>query len=110
MVDEEIDVREVLRRLDQVARMVVVGDRTQRQSLVDAEAPHSELPRFLEHRVGDLLVVDEPAVLESLGAGPGVRLPGVDLQRFRLQLHEVEIGLAELRASPGHARAFGATA
>ena len=81
MVGEEVDVREVLRRLDEVARMVVVGDRAERQPLVHADAPHTELARPLEHRIGDLLVVDEPAAVESLGRGARVSLPGVDLER-----------------------------
>jgi hypothetical protein len=70
VVDEEIDVGEVLRRLDQVPRMVVVRDRTERQALVDAEPAYTGLARSLEHGIGDLLVVQEPAVLESLGGSP----------------------------------------
>ena len=97
VVDEEVDVREVLGGLDEVARMVVVGDGPERQALVDAEAPDAELAGLLEHRVGDLLVVQEPAAIEALGRGPRVGLPGVDLERGRLHVHEVEIGLAELR-------------
>ena len=85
------------RGLDEVARMVVVGDGAQRQPLVQADAPDPELARPLEHRVGDLLVVHEPAAVESLGRGARVALPGVDLERGRLQVHEVEVGLAELR-------------
>jgi hypothetical protein len=63
---------------------------------VHAEAPHPERPRLLKHGIGNLLVVDKPAVIEPLGRGPRVCLPGVDLERGRLQVHEVEVGLAEL--------------
>ncbi len=77
--------------------MVVVGDGAEGQALVEADAPDPELPGPLQHRIGDLLVVDEPAAIEPLGGGAGVSLPGVDLERGRLHVHEVEIGLAELR-------------
>ncbi len=40
----------------------------------------AELARPLEHRVGDLLVVHEPAPVEALGRGAGIALPGVHLQ------------------------------
>ena len=88
--------REIPGRLDQVARVVVVRDGPERQPLVQAHAPHAELARPLEHRVGDLLVVDEPAAIESLGSGSGISLPRVHFERGGLLVHEVEIGLAEL--------------
>jgi hypothetical protein len=64
---------------------------------VQADAPDAQLARALEHRIGDLLVVDEPAAVESLGRGARVSLPRVDLERRRLHVHEVEVRLAELR-------------
>src|SRR5438105_3166512 len=97
VVDEEVDVREIGGRLDQVAWMVVVRNGSEGQSLVSAEAPHAERTGLLEHGIGDLLVVDEPASIEPLGGGPGIRLPGIDLERRRLEVHEVEIGAPELR-------------
>src|SRR5262249_2729498 len=96
MVDEKVDVWEILGRLDQVARMIVVLDGTEGESLVHAEAPYPKRASLFEHRVSDPLVVDKPATIKPFGSSPGVRLPGVDLEGGRLQVHEVEIGLAEL--------------
>ncbi len=97
MVDEEVDVGKIPGGLDEIARVVVVGHGAQRQPLVDAEATHTGLARLLQHGIRELLVVEEPAVIESLRRRPRVRLPGVDLERRGLLVHEVEIGLAELR-------------
>src|SRR5213592_1367582 len=86
VVDEKVNIRKILRRLDQVARMVIVRDGPEGESLMYAEAPYPERASLLEHGVGDLLVVDEPAVIEPLGGGPGIRFPGVDLEGGRLQV------------------------
>src|SRR2546430_4102678 len=97
MVDEEVNVREILGRLDQVARVVILRDRAERQALVHAEASDPECPRLLEHGIGDALVIEEPAPVEALRSRPSVSFPGVNFQGGHLELHEVEIGLAELR-------------
>src|SRR6266850_1578694 len=96
MVHEEVHVREIRGRLDQIARMVVLHDRSERQALVHAETTYPERTGLLKHGIGDALIVEEPAAIEALRRGPRVCLPGVDLERGRLHLHEVEIGLAEL--------------
>ena len=96
VIEEEVEVREVPRGLDHIAWMVVVGDGAERQALVQADPLDAELARPLEHRVGDLLVVHEPAPVEALGRGARVPLPGVHLEHGGLLIHEVEVGLAEL--------------
>ena len=97
MIGEEVDVGEVPRRLDEVARVIEVRHRAQGQALVHAEPLHAEAAGPLQHGIGDLLVVHEPAAVEALGRGAGVGLPRVHLERGRLHVHEVEVGLAELR-------------
>ena len=59
------------------------------QQVLDAE-----LLRPLPERVGDLLVVHEPGLLAELG--PGVHLPGVDLQVLDLPLHLLQLLRAEV--------------
>src|SRR2546425_11514271 len=46
--------------------------------------PCVERPRLLEHGVGNLLIIDKPAMRKPFGRGPRVGLPGVDLKRGRL--------------------------
>ena len=50
------------------------------------EMPDLERPCLLEHRIGEALIVEEPATIEALRSGPGIGLPGVDLERGRLQV------------------------
>jgi hypothetical protein len=109
VVGHEVEVGKIPGRLDEIARVVVVGHRPQGQPLVQADAPHPELARPLEHGIGDLLVVDEPPAIEALGGGPRVTLPRVDLEGGRLLVHEVEIALAELGRDEDRGRACGVT-
>ena len=95
-IREEVEIGKVPRRLDEVPRMIEVRHRPQGQALVHAEPLHAEAAGPLEHGIGDLLVVHEPAAVEALGRRAGIGLPRVHLEGGRLHVHEVEVGLAEL--------------
>ena len=64
---------------------------------MDADPWHAERLCLLQHRVGHLLVIHPPAVVKPLRRGARVAFPGIHLQRAGLQVHEVKIGLAQLR-------------
>src|SRR5262249_36747892 len=96
VVDDEVQVGPVLRRLRQVvwrARLLI--ERAKRKSLVDAQVLHAEFLGTLPKRVGALLVIHEPRLLAQFG--PGVHLPGVDFEFLHLPLHLGEFLFTKVR-------------
>ena len=69
MVDEEVQIRKIPRDFHDIARVaMVLVEEAYGKALVNADILHFELAGVFEGRVGNLLVIEPPAVLAGAEA------------------------------------------